>query len=295
MAANLPRRQRLSGPAPEALACVPGLESGQPPKYCGRLRGGTVNEVWRIDTSQGRFVLRVDGASWRRPGVERSRECALHQLAAAAGLAPPLIATRPRLGVLVTEFLDGRMWSARQCRSPASLTRLGERLAQLHALTAPPIGRFDPFAVGRAYAALAPRSADTRSDPRPVLQRLESVLLQLDRRASAPSIIHGDLVHTNILEGRAVWLLDWEYAQVAEPLFDIACLFSYYPPTSRGARRLLTAAGLAADAAGGRLEQAIFVYRALNWLWYRARGQVRLRPVLERTAGTGVAAGGPAN
>jgi aminoglycoside phosphotransferase (APT) family kinase protein len=261
---------------------VPGLESGQRPKYCRRLRGGTVNEVWRIDTPQGRFVLRVDGASWRRPGVERSRELALHQLAAAAGLAPPLIAARPRLGVLVTEFLDGQIWSARQCRSPASLARLGERLAQLHALKAPPIARFNPLEVGRAYAALAPRSAGTRSDARPVLERLERVLLKLRHRPTASSIVHGDLVHTNILEGSALWLLDWEYAQVAEPLFDVACLFAYYSPTARGTRRFLSAAGLAADAAGGRLEQAIFVYRALNWLWYGARGQRRARPVLER-------------
>jgi len=295
VAANLPRRQRLSLPTPEALACVPGLESGQRPKYCRRLRGGTVNEVWRIDTPQGRFVLRLDGASWRRPGVERSRERALHQRAAAAGLAPPLVAARPRLGVLVTEFLDGRIWSARQCRSPACLARLGERLAQLHALAAPPIPRFNPLAVGRAYAALVPRRAGTRSDPRPVLERLERVVLKLHRGSSASSIVHGDLVHTNILEGSALWLLDWEYAQVAEPLFDVACLFAYYAPTARGARRLLSAAGLASDAAGGRLEQAIFVYRALNWLWYRARGQLRVRPVLGRAAGTGVAAGGPAN
>jgi thiamine kinase-like enzyme len=295
VAANLPRRQPLSAPTPEALACVPGLESGERPKYCRRLRGGTVNEVWRIETPQGRFVLRLDGAKWRRPGVERTRERALHLLAATAGLAPQLVAARPRQGVLVTEFLDGRIWSARQCRSSVSLTRLGERLAQLHALAAPPISRFDPFAVAQAYAALAPRGAGTRSDPQPVLQRLGRVLQQLHRRSSARSIIHGDLVHTNILEGRALWLLDWEYAQVAEPLFDVACLFAYYAPTARGARRLLSAAGLAADAAGGRLEQAIFVYRALNWLWYRARGQACLGPVLERAAGTGAAAGGPAN
>jgi thiamine kinase-like enzyme len=295
VAANLPRRQRLSTPAPEALACVPGLESGERPKYCRRLRGGTINEVWRIDTPQGRFVLRLDGAKWRRPGVERSRERTLHQIAAAAGLAPLLVAARPRLGVLVTEFLDGRVWSARQCRSSVSLARLGERLAQLHALAAPPISRFDPLAVARAYAALAPRGADRQTDPGPVLQRLERVVLQLKRRSTARSIIHGDLVHSNILEGRALWLLDWEYAQVAEPLFDVACLFAYYSPTARGARRLLSAAGLAADAAGGRLQQAIFVYRALNWLWYRARGQARPPPVLERVVGTSVAAGGPAN
>ncbi len=260
---------------------MPGLESGQRPKYCRRLRGGTVNEVWRIDTSQGRFVLRVDGASWRRPGVERPRERALHQIAAAAGLAPRLIAARPRLGVLVTEFLDGRIWTARQCRSSTSLARLGERLAQLHALAAPPIARFNPLEVGRAYAALAPRSAGAR----PVLERLRRVLVRLRHRPTASSIIHGDLVHTNILEGRALWLLDWEYAQVAEPLFDAACLFAYYTPTARGARALLSAAGLAADAASGRLEQAIFVYRALNWLWYQARGQRHAPPVLERALG----------
>ncbi|MFO1410369.1 MAG: hypothetical protein U1F06_08340 [Steroidobacteraceae bacterium] len=49
------------------------------------LPDGTVNDVYRVETAAGCFVLRVDGPAWRRPGVDRGREAQLHAVAAAAG------------------------------------------------------------------------------------------------------------------------------------------------------------------------------------------------------------------
>jgi len=118
-------------PAPGALALVPGLESGAAPLRLERIHGGSVNDSWRVETSAGRFVLRLDGAEWRRPGVDRARERVLHAAAAQAGLAPRLIAHSAALGALVTLFLDGHDWSEADFAAPAQLERLGERLPVL--------------------------------------------------------------------------------------------------------------------------------------------------------------------
>ncbi|HEY2418750.1 MAG TPA: hypothetical protein VGH84_12580, partial [Steroidobacteraceae bacterium] len=79
MAAEIPTAERLSAPPAWALARVPGLEHGEPPLAVMRLTGGSVNQVFRIDSASGRFVLRLDGAAWRRPGVDRGREWLLHR------------------------------------------------------------------------------------------------------------------------------------------------------------------------------------------------------------------------
>jgi thiamine kinase-like enzyme len=278
-------------PDAAALRYVPGLEHGAAPLAVERLAGGSVNEVFRVDTAAGQFVLRLDGPHWRRPGVDRARELALHARAAAAGLAPSLVHAPAGTGLLVMEYVPGRPWSERDFESPPALERLGRRLAQLHELVPPrQVAVFDPLQVARGYAArIEAREGRARAgDVEPVLARLLAVGAQLSRITRPPAIVHGDLVHSNLIEGARLWLVDWEYAQVSDPLMDVACLLAYYPGARAHAPVVLATAGLAADAEELRLR--IYIYEALSWLWYRARGEAAAAP-----GGTGVLAGAPAN
>ena len=97
-------------PTATALAWVPGVRSGVAPLRIERLLGGSVNDSWRVDTAQGRFVLRVDGPASRRPGVEREREQQLHEAAARAQIAPRVLLRADADGVQVCEYLEGRSW-----------------------------------------------------------------------------------------------------------------------------------------------------------------------------------------
>ena len=261
-------------PDAAALALVPGLEEGAPPARLERLTGGTVNSSWRVDTAQGRFVLRVDGAAWRRPGVERAREGQLHDAAAAAGLAPRVLRREAALGTQVSEFLDGRIWNAGDFTRPESLTQLGARLAALHDLPAPrEVMRFDPGACARQYLQLLAPGHDSLRHARALATAVDAAGQRVTADSRAEGIVHGDLVAANLIEGRALWLLDWEYAQLADPIYDAACLFAYYPGARSHARPLLAAAGLAAAGDAARLEEAIAVYEGLTALWWLARGE----------------------
>jgi len=260
-------------PDAAALALVPGLEAGAPPAQLERLTGGTVNSSWRVDTAQGRFVLRVDGPAWRRPGADRARERCLHDAAAAAGLAPRVLRREPALGAQVSEFLDGRIWSAADIRRTESLARLGARLAELHDLPAPDgVAHFDPGGCARQYSRmLAPGAASSRHASA-LAAAVGAAAQRVAEGSRGEGIVHGDLVAANLLEGKAVWLLDWEYAQVADPLYDVACLLAYHPAARPHARPLLAAAGLEAAADAVRLKAAIEVYEGLTALWWLARG-----------------------
>lgn len=256
---------------PAALALVPGAAQ-RPPLRIEPLPGGSVNEVWRVDTEEGCFVLRLDGPSWRRPGVERWRELQLHSVAAAAGLAPRIVAKSAALDAWVCEFLPGRSWTPDDYSDPAQLQRLGERLAQLHRLPPPVVAPFDPVSIARGYiGGREPPDTDTA---RRVLQMLRKIQ-RADQAVTAerqPSVIvHGDPVHGNILDGERLWLLDWEYAQLADPVFDVAAVLTYYPAARAGQAVLLEAAQLSARATA--LEAAIIIHRALGELWLYARGE----------------------
>ena len=260
-------------PPDAALAWVPGVRTGTPPLYTERLLGGSVNDTWRVDTALGRYVLRVDGPAWRRPGVERTREQALHSAAAAAGLAPRLLLRADAAGVQVCEFLEGRIWSEADFLRPAQLERLGERLAQLHALPAPTgIVPFDPGASARDYLQIISVGGADAGGAASLLAEIDAATRCVAEGTTDLAIIHGDLAHANLLDGTALWLLDWEYAQLADPLYDVACALAYYPAARPLAARLLAAAGLGGvGGVAARLAAAIRVYQALSALWHQAR------------------------
>jgi thiamine kinase len=271
----------LSLPPASALRRVPGLERGAVPRLLARLGGGSVNQVFRVDSDRGRFVLRLNGADWRRPGVERERELRLHRAASRAGIAPAIAYAEPAAqGLLITEFQDGRAWCEADYDDVAALQRLGERLQALHRLPAPEVAQFDPWAVAQQYlrrieaappAWLHPEQLDA------ALRRLEGACAKSGQSGAASSIVHGDLAHHNLLDGQRLWLLDWEYAQRSDPLMDLACVLAYYPVAQRHLTELAAAAGVGVLDAEG-LAARVYIYRALSWLWHLARGEPASAP-----------------
>jgi thiamine kinase-like enzyme len=82
---------------------------------------------------------------------------------------------------------------------------------------------------------------------------------------------HGDLQLANML-GPEPLLIDWEYAQVVDPTYDIACLLAYYPRLEPQLGRLMSCAGLSSLA-----EQAVLAlqrerFACLNRLWNAVDG-----------------------
>ena len=120
-------------------------------------------------------------------------------------------------------------------------------LRRLHA--GPPIaGRFDPFRVVEAYAALA-RGGGVPLPPayepaRAIAGRIEAAL-----GAAARWPCHNDLLAANFVRvAQRLWIVDWEYAGMGDPAFDLANFAVNNGLDEDGDRELLEAYG-AADPA----------------------------------------------
>ena len=205
MAAQVPPADRLSAPPPWALAHVPGLEQGHAPLRVARLAGGSVNEVFRVDSAVGRFALRLDGPDWRRPGVDRQRELRLQRAAAAAGITPSLIyADASREGLLISVYESGRLWTGADYEDVQALRRLGERLYVLHRLPAPALALFDPWQVAQEYVRVIQSARSpvvSAQSLRESLDRLQAECARLNETSLGACIVHGDLTEANLLEG----------------------------------------------------------------------------------------------
>jgi thiamine kinase len=266
------------------LQQVPGCEGGEAPYSQELIGGGRVNRAYLVRTRRGRFVVRLNENTAAEPGLDRERELALHGAAARAGIAPPIVHAAADRSCLITEFVEGRLWTPHYFSRMRDLRSLGARLRTLRSLPVPSsVARFDPMVAARRYSDLI-----VRQDPAEAM-RLQALLERgneaLRRSASAQrpaGIVHCDLHHGNVLTADRVYFIDWEYAQVGDPLLDLACIMAYYPRSSAHGGLLITAAGLDELGVSDKmLAELTHVFNLLTYLWYRARRVTRSVPATD--------------
>jgi thiamine kinase len=254
------------------LAHVPGYTSGGLTARASRLHGGTVNASFRVDTSAGRFVVRLHDALAKTLGANHQREAELHAAAAAAGLAPALVHIDPEHRFMVMEFVPGPVWSAQDFGRPDRLMRLGAALYSLHSVVPPAVAPFDiPAVLASHHERLAAAAPDERGWLAKLMRRADAALAESGTHGRPKVLVHNDLYHSNLIGEERLYLLDWEYAAVTDPLFDLACVLAYYPQATASADTLLDASGLASAATPEMLRQATWLFILLSYFWYRSR------------------------
>jgi aminoglycoside phosphotransferase (APT) family kinase protein len=258
---------------PEAvLACVPGYETGGEDASALRLVGGTVNASYLVETKAGRFVVRMHEAGARSLGVDHQREAQLQLAAATAGVAPAVVHVDPQHRFLIMDHIPGPTWSRADFADAAKLRLLGTTLRTLHAVEPPIVADFDLRALMQAHRqrilAVAPAEAAPIDS---MLRRADAALDAVRSSEREPALIHGDLHHSNLIGAERLWLLDWEYGAVTDPLYDLGCVLAYYPQAEPYAAALLEASGLHTRASLAMLRHAAWLYVLVSYLWHRVK------------------------
>lgn len=263
-------------PDPEAfeagLAAVPRGDGTPAIREVAVLPSGGINANFRVVTDRGEFVLRMAGIGGRAEllGVDRQRERLLHGLAADAGLAPPVLAAAVDGRWQVRPFVPGRHWSGDEFDSPRQIERLGERLRRLQSIVPPTLVPFDPLALlGRWCDVLVQHSPEERASLCAMLEGARAAIGRIDVSRRKPCLVHSDLHGENIVDGDELCFIDWEYAQVADPLCELGSLIAAHAQLERHADELLAAAGLAGRASHEEVAAWTTVYRCLNSFWRR--------------------------
>jgi thiamine kinase len=252
------------------LAHVPGAGRGDSTRVT-RLHGGTVNAIFRVDTRAGQFVARVHDPVARRLGADHEREARLHGVAAAAGLAPALVHVDDAFEFMVMEYVPGPVWTAQHFAQAEHVARLGALLRTLHELTAPTVAPFDvPAILRRYYDRLSEALPQERAWFAELLHRGEQALLACGTLHRPKTVVHNDLYHANIIGTERLWLLDWEYAAVADPVFDLASILAYHPQAAPHTDLLLDASGLREVVSADMLRHATWLWVLVGYLWYRS-------------------------
>lgn len=252
----------------ETLARIPLLAPFTQSALMSRLKGLT-NRVYKIETDRGAFCLRIPGEGTAEI-IDRANEEANNRAAAAAGVAPEVLHFGAD-GVMVTRFIEGVVISpAHLCASDGALDRAAGALRRLHTQASDFARVFHPFEIGARYAELL---AQRGALPPDHLQTIDRALTIRDVFAARPAPLkpcHCDPTGANMIDtGEHVFLIDWEYSGMNDPMWDLAYLSLEAGFDDALDRRLLQAylgrAPTAAKAARMRLHKPLC--DMLSGLW----------------------------
>ncbi len=186
------------------------------------LGGGITNQNFRVDVGSESFVLRISGEDTELLGINRQHEYAANVAAASIGVAPEVVCFIEPEGYLVTRFLDAHALTRDEITSPENIRRVAQALVRIHALTAIP-GMFSPFRTIEDYAATARRyDVGLAANFDWLMARVREIEAAFLQEPFTPRPCHNDLLNENFLDDGNVRIIDWEYAGMGDPTFDLA-------------------------------------------------------------------------
>jgi thiamine kinase-like enzyme len=185
-----------------------------------RLTGGMTNANYLADFGDEQVVVRIPGRDTALLGIDRRHEAAANKLAASIDVAPDVLVESDSQDYLVTRFLHARPVLPAELAAEPMLGEVALTLRRVH--SAGTIAAvFNPFGVVHAYHEIAlSKGVVEPFDYDLTLSIVERIHAARSFRPTA--FCHNDLLNENFLFDDHLRILDWEYAGMGDPLFDLA-------------------------------------------------------------------------
>jgi len=211
----------------QVLESIPGFEGIAVDSYSTQRLGGLTNLVYRIDTGKDRYVLRIPGKGTEQY-IDRKVEIHNARVAARAGVSAEVIYADSETGIMLSRHIDGIVTMTPQAFASrdGAAARAGEALKQMHSWQQPFQFRFELFAMIDEYLAiLDQRNAKLPEGYADVVEAARPVREALQRNPTPLAPCHCDPLCENFLDsGERMWIVDWEYSGMNDPLWDLGDL-----------------------------------------------------------------------
>jgi thiamine kinase-like enzyme len=202
-------------------AAIPMLAS-----YDGPLErlGGLTNRVYRL----GNNCLRIPGKGTAEY-INRANEAVAAREAAKAGVSPEVLHFDDSTGLMVTRFIEGaETMSPDKFKTRAGApARAGAAFRKLHDSGAVFPFRFELFAMIDGYLkVLATKDVALPAGYHDVVRDADqSIRAALGAHRLPLTACHCDPLCENFLDtGSRMWIVDWEYSGMNDPLWDLGDL-----------------------------------------------------------------------
>ncbi|WP_435136112.1 phosphotransferase [Pseudopelagicola sp. nBUS_19] len=210
----------------DALRKAPEFQRLKTTKSITRL-GGLTNLVHRVDLDHRSVIVRIPGEG-TEAYIDRTVEAHNAVAAARAGVSPQVVYTETDSGLMITETvpnIETMMPDLFKSRA-GSPGRAGASLAKLHNSGEVFQFRFELFAMIDDYlSVLSTKDVALPEGYHEVVAAAEPVKQVLAKADLPLAPCHCDPLCENFLDdGTIMWIVDWEYSGMNDPLWDLGDL-----------------------------------------------------------------------
>ncbi|HUU78757.1 MAG TPA: choline/ethanolamine kinase family protein [candidate division Zixibacteria bacterium] len=189
---------------------------------------GLTNQNYRVTVDRDRFVLRISGKNTEKLGINREHEFEVLRAVSDAGIGPKIVCFIKPEGHLVTQWIEGRHWTAEEYRKPENIRLMVETIKRLHALDSIE-ANFSPFSRVESFArTIQEFGIQLPQDFNGFLKTMHSIKVDQSRDLSGwLRFCHNDLAAVNYLYSdneEKIIIIDWEFAGMGDVYFDLATL-----------------------------------------------------------------------
>ena len=212
------------------------------PRIVGELQQGLNHTVLRLEAHSRHYILKIFSAP-------NPSSIAMQRWAARYALSPNVVYSAPSGAYFLMDYSERNDFHQTTRDIDTLLARLATKLAKLHSLDSSKLlsgqGDFDLLkhcdgylegieAIGSSNRSLPTSLREKHSELLPTLERLV-------RDGTPKTLCHNDLVRENCLFSKHDLLfIDWDYACLNNPWFDLAALIYYLQLSEDHAQKLLT-------------------------------------------------------
>ena len=188
--------------------------------------GGLTNLVYRVEAAEKTYLLRLAGEG-TESFIDRRVEEHNARVAADAGVSAAIHYFDTDSGLMLAEFIEGETMSADNFRHrKGSPTRAGEIFKKLHRSNQTFNFRFELFSMIDEYLkTLADLNAELPEGYHEVVESAMPIREALDQNPPTLAPCHCDPLAENFIDnGERMWMVDWEYSGMNDPLWDLGDL-----------------------------------------------------------------------
>lgn len=275
MVETLPTKQRLG--LTQALDQWPSWDTDPTltsrPKLTRKLGNGLSNHSYLVGAQQQKFVVRLDGSEILPLKLRRDHELQAQTAAWQQGLAPRPVYQNNKAGIFISEYIcDKPKLITPEGSTSTSIAQISELLINIHSLPPLPF-ELDLAARAMHYKALAlsnyPQHSALLED---ILGNLRHFVIPAREMCDQLVCCHNDLLAANRIHfNERLIAIDWEYAAMGDPYFELAAIIEGDHLSDAESTHLVacyTAKNPSFGAnTGARLKLNRLIYRCIDIFW----------------------------
>ena len=210
-----------------ALSNAPGYETIKAKECKITHLGGLTNLVHLVETKDANIIVRIPGEG-TESYINRATELTNATAAWRAGISAEVIWADVKTGVMISRAIDGveTMTPTLFRTRSGSPMRAGKALAKLHNSGETFDFRFELFTMIEDYLkVLSTKDVNLPDGYHDIVKAANPVKEVLDANPIPLTPCHCDPLCENFLDdGKNMWIVDWEYSGMNDPLWDLGDL-----------------------------------------------------------------------